>query len=198
MHKDLQSGLGFVAVVALVIGGLALTSIYSRTVGDANLYGAAVATPAWTQWYDRDNPSGSGDYELLNNLIKSYPSICAHPVNIECQTTTGKSIDETGEVVICDTATGFYCKNSNQPDGKCNYDYRVRFDCATNTSETTCTSACTLGQSTCNANKVLVCGDSNGDGCGEWLNFTSCAAPLTCQYGACVNTTASTSKSLLR
>ena len=24
----------------------------------------------WTQWYDRDNPSGTGDHEVLNLLIK--------------------------------------------------------------------------------------------------------------------------------
>ena len=41
----------------------------------------------WTKWYDRDNPSATGDWELLKNLRKENPNeICANPIAIESQT----------------------------------------------------------------------------------------------------------------
>lgn len=41
----------------------------------------------WTNWYDRDNPSGTGDWELLSNLRNENPGqICANPIAIEART----------------------------------------------------------------------------------------------------------------
>lgn len=38
----------------------------------------------WTKWYDRDDPSGTGDWELLSNLRAENPGeICANPLYIE-------------------------------------------------------------------------------------------------------------------
>lgn len=33
----------------------------------------------WTDWLDMDNPSGNGDYEMLEGLIKQGNKICAKP-----------------------------------------------------------------------------------------------------------------------
>lgn len=82
-------------------------------------------TPCWTQWYDRDNPSGSGDYEDRASQV----GVCANPVEVECETTSGLDAASTGEVITCTPSGGLVCVNSNQPDGVCNYDYRVRFGC---------------------------------------------------------------------
>jgi len=42
----------------------------------------------WTDWFDRDNPSGSGDWELLSDLRKEYPGkICKNPLHIKVVTT---------------------------------------------------------------------------------------------------------------
>ncbi len=36
---------------------------------------------AWTSWFDRDNPSGTGDYE--NPLSSLGTGTCTNPLNIE-------------------------------------------------------------------------------------------------------------------
>lgn len=42
----------------------------------------------WTKWYDRDNPSGTGDWELLSNLMAENPGeIWYYPLYIEAVTT---------------------------------------------------------------------------------------------------------------
>nr|XP_043891842.1 mucin-5AC-like isoform X6 [Solea senegalensis] len=84
----------------------------------------------WTPWFDRDNPSGSGDWETLKDLWKEYPGkICNSPFDIQVQTTSGDSMASTGDTIArVDTSTGFVCKNKDQKDGKCK-DYRVRFQC---------------------------------------------------------------------
>lgn len=41
----------------------------------------------WTKWYDRDDPSGTGDWELLNNLMAENPGEIANdPMYIEVVT----------------------------------------------------------------------------------------------------------------
>ncbi|XP_053737528.1 cartilage intermediate layer protein 1 [Synchiropus splendidus] len=65
----------------------------------------------WTDWFDRDDPSGSGDWEKLAHLRMENPGkICPRPVDIESP------------------SYGFVCKNYLQPDKRC-HDYRVRFSC---------------------------------------------------------------------
>ena len=78
----------------------------------------------WTEWKDRDNPSGSGDWETLS----SFPDVCDAPIDIECQTTAGLDWTATGEVVRCEPQVGLVCKNVDQSDSYCE-DYKVRFLC---------------------------------------------------------------------
>ncbi|KAJ0064098.1 hypothetical protein NL108_018627, partial [Boleophthalmus pectinirostris] len=84
----------------------------------------------WTQWFDRDNPSGSGDWETLLSLHLQNPGkICSTPLEIQALTTSGQSVSSTGDVISnIDTVTGFICRNCDQKDGRC-YDYQVRFLC---------------------------------------------------------------------
>ncbi|XP_077422338.1 mucin-5AC-like [Vanacampus margaritifer] len=85
----------------------------------------------WTPWFDRDNPSGKGDFETLPDLHKENPwKICKHPIKIEIKTTSGDSASSTGDVIYAaDTDVGFVCRNCDQPHrGKC-ADYQVRFLC---------------------------------------------------------------------
>lgn len=86
-------------------------------------------TATWTTWFDRDNPSGFGDYETLVDLIKEGKPICQKPMGVECQTLSGIPASATGEIVIFSPSVGCYCKNADQPDKKCDYDYQVRFKC---------------------------------------------------------------------
>ena len=40
----------------------------------------------WTNFFDRDNPSGAGDWETLSDLKKQYPGqICDSPIEVEGQ-----------------------------------------------------------------------------------------------------------------
>lgn len=85
---------------------------------------------SWTGWLDRDNPSGSGDYETRTDFLSSgqLPTTCTAPGGIECQTTSGTDWSLTGEVYTCNTSVGGACRNSQQPDFFC-LDYRARFLC---------------------------------------------------------------------
>ncbi|KAM7395268.1 hypothetical protein PAMA_006842 [Pampus argenteus] len=84
----------------------------------------------WTDWFDRDDPSGSGDWETLSNLRNENPGkICPDPVDIEAKTLSGLSVSAAGDVnTQLEPALGFICKNQDQPDKECN-DYHVRFSC---------------------------------------------------------------------
>lgn len=78
---------------------------------------------SWTDWMDRDNPSGEGDYEDL----ASFTDVCTAPLAIECQTLDGVGHAQAGQSVTCDTSYGFKCVNAEN-NNSC-LDYRVRFYC---------------------------------------------------------------------
>uniref|UniRef100_A0A8C6WQ44 Si:dkey-205h13.2 n=1 Tax=Neogobius melanostomus TaxID=47308 RepID=A0A8C6WQ44_9GOBI len=84
----------------------------------------------WTDWFDRDNPSGKGDFEILKHLRKENPGkICNNPLQIEVLTIGGQPLSSTGDFIdTSDTEKGFICKNSDQKKGRCS-DYKVRFHC---------------------------------------------------------------------
>ncbi|XP_055003817.1 mucin-5B-like [Boleophthalmus pectinirostris] len=90
-----------------------------------------VQAKCWTQWFDRDNPSGTGDWETLASLQFSYPEqICAAPLQIQGQTTTGLPASASGNVLSAyDTTVGLICKNSEQQRGLKCHDFQVRFLC---------------------------------------------------------------------
>ncbi|XP_051735886.1 uncharacterized protein si:dkey-205h13.2 isoform X4 [Ctenopharyngodon idella] len=81
-----------------------------------------------TQWFDRDDPTGNGDYELLADLLSMYPGeICPIPIGIEAQTISGQPASQTGDVFqVYNPTTGLSC--ANQGGGIC-ADYKVRFTC---------------------------------------------------------------------
>ncbi|XP_034756375.1 uncharacterized protein LOC117961661 isoform X3 [Etheostoma cragini] len=85
----------------------------------------------WTEWFDRDDPSGAGDWETLVELRKEYPGkICADPIDVEARTLTGLTVAAAGDVIyVSDTTDGFVCRNQDQPKKNMCKDYRVRFSC---------------------------------------------------------------------
>ncbi|XP_068199058.1 uncharacterized protein [Antennarius striatus] len=85
----------------------------------------------WTDWYDRDNPSGTGDWETLSNLRAENPGkICPKPVEIEARSLLGVPAGATGDVIHKnDVLYGFVCRNNDQRHGKLCQDYKVRFSC---------------------------------------------------------------------
>ncbi|KAJ8372067.1 hypothetical protein AAFF_G00294810 [Aldrovandia affinis] len=85
-----------------------------------------------TRWFDLDDPTGNGDYEVLSMLLTAHPRhICPQPIAIEAQTLSGDPASSTGDTfLIYDATNGFACVNTDQRTRKCN-DYRVRFTCPT-------------------------------------------------------------------
>ena len=53
----------------------------------------------WTDWFDRDDPSRTGDWETLLNLRwENKQAICPKPMGIEVQTVSGAPASSTGDV----------------------------------------------------------------------------------------------------
>ena len=52
-----------------------------------------------TDWMDRDNPTGSGDWETISCLKRRYPKqMCPNPIAIEVATVDGISLADAGNV----------------------------------------------------------------------------------------------------
>ncbi|MEM4756267.1 MAG: hypothetical protein QW594_03985 [Candidatus Woesearchaeota archaeon] len=79
----------------------------------------------WTNWKDRDDPTGTGDWETL----KDFPDVCQKPLAIECKTVDGElDAFAAGQEIICSTDIGFVCYNPWNTKEPCK-DYKVRFLC---------------------------------------------------------------------
>ncbi|XP_019626167.1 PREDICTED: cartilage intermediate layer protein 1-like [Branchiostoma belcheri] len=88
--------------------------------------------PGWTDWYDRDDPSYSGDWEYLSSLHREKPGqICAKPSGIQARVKgTNTPASQTGQKFhFFDPQVGFVCRNEDQDgNNKCK-DYEARFWC---------------------------------------------------------------------
>uniref|UniRef100_H2MC17 WxxW domain-containing protein n=1 Tax=Oryzias latipes TaxID=8090 RepID=H2MC17_ORYLA len=89
-------------------------------------------TACWTQWFDRDNPSGTGDWETLQSLRRENPDkICEDPWYIEAVTVDSPSTPaiQTGEnFYVFSPTQGLVCRQEDQSSKTC-LDYKVRFGC---------------------------------------------------------------------
>ncbi|KAM9431897.1 cartilage intermediate layer protein 1-like [Clarias gariepinus] len=105
----------------LLIAGAGITKVAS----------ASCCQVCYTQWFDRDDPSGNGDYETLNELRAENPGkICSCPTSMQVQALNGRNATTTGQVFrIFDTVNGFACNNGDQPNRQMCLDYKVRFAC---------------------------------------------------------------------
>ncbi|XP_042359865.1 uncharacterized protein LOC121955842 [Plectropomus leopardus] len=97
----------------------------------------------WTAWFDRDDPSGAGDWEDLSSLRNENPGkICSQPLGIEARTLSGVIAAATGDVIHkSDTTSGFVCRNKDQYKNKLCNDYRVRFSCPSSFCDPGCWTA---------------------------------------------------------
>ncbi|TSK53827.1 Cell migration-inducing and hyaluronan-binding protein [Bagarius yarrelli] len=84
----------------------------------------------WTEWFDRDDERGSGDWEKLSDLHKAFPErLCSNPLDIEAETVDGVPANMTGDVFSkFDKNYGLVCLNKDQQGGICR-NYRIRFLC---------------------------------------------------------------------
>ncbi|KAF4083043.1 hypothetical protein AMELA_G00135510 [Ameiurus melas] len=84
----------------------------------------------WTEWFDRDDERGSGDWEKLSELHKAFPErLCSNPLDIEAETVDGVPANMTGDVFSkFDKNYGLVCLNKEQQGGICR-NYHIRFLC---------------------------------------------------------------------
>lgn len=89
----------------------------------------------WTTWFNVDHPGGKGDYEQLDAIRFYYRArVCESPQELEARTTDWIPAHRTGERVHSEPTVGFWCINSEQPEGKNCSNYTVRFLCPTGKS----------------------------------------------------------------
>uniref|UniRef100_A0A8C5EIZ0 hyaluronoglucosaminidase n=1 Tax=Gouania willdenowi TaxID=441366 RepID=A0A8C5EIZ0_GOUWI len=108
-------------------------SVFQSTIGEIVTITTSsqwVQEAEWTEWFDRDDERGSGDWEKLSDLHKAYPDrLCSSPLDIQAETHNGIPSNQTGDVIYKkDKNYGFVCLNKDQTHGMC-HNYRVRFLC---------------------------------------------------------------------
>ncbi|XP_078677908.1 uncharacterized protein LOC144914196 isoform X1 [Branchiostoma floridae x Branchiostoma belcheri] len=89
------------------------------------------ACAGWTRWYDRDNPSATGDWEVLSHLRQENPGqICAAPSGIQARVKGSNTpASRTGrQFYRFNPQVGFVCRNNDNGRNRC-LDYEVRFWC---------------------------------------------------------------------
>ncbi|XP_028409461.1 uncharacterized protein LOC114532068 [Dendronephthya gigantea] len=92
---------------------------------------SAHAAVYWTRWLDRDNPSGTGDWETYSSF-KPAPCILGYkPVRANCRVKNNKQAWYTANQKIAPcvqcTSNGIVCKNRDNTQ-YCK-DYEIRFLC---------------------------------------------------------------------
>ena len=88
----------------------------------------------WTDWLDRDDPTGDGDFE--NRPSFSMDEACADPIAVNARARSSGST----EVTHLDLYHGFWCLNEEQPNEDC-ADHEVRFCCPKKKDNTACDEA---------------------------------------------------------
>ena len=84
----------------------------------------------WTRFFDLDDPTIKGDYELINSIRNSYPEeVCASPLAVDARAIgTYSHYPIAGQTATLNVEDGFMCVNSEQHYGNC-LDYEIRFCC---------------------------------------------------------------------
>ena len=84
----------------------------------------------WTRYFDRDDPTGKGDFETLDYLRQEFPNeICRLPSAVDARLTgTDTHHPVSGVVATANELEGFFCENQYQLSGRC-LDFEVRFCC---------------------------------------------------------------------
>lgn len=87
----------------------------------------------WTEWFNRDLPTGNGDYETIDALVNAGMG-CANPAAIQCRISArpglpnGAPWNQTNDNYSCSLPRGGVCVNSQTDDGECE-DYEIRLAC---------------------------------------------------------------------
>ena len=112
-----------VAQVIIIIGTLSILYIISETT-ELDIGTCDEQTSTWSSWNDRDDPSATGDWELLH-LRPDAHRLCEAASGVQARVVG--SLDMTTTQTVSLTLVGLSCINVQQADG-C-LDYEVRFCC---------------------------------------------------------------------
>ena len=85
----------------------------------------------WTQYFDEQNPTSLGDFEILTPRLvtTNQGQLCRNPTAIAARSrTTNRTYQLTGQTVHVFINRGLFCSSSQQRDRKCE-DYEVRYCC---------------------------------------------------------------------
>ena len=85
----------------------------------------------WSEFFNRDNPLGNGDFETLQDINYEYPGrACSNPIAVDAREASNQRDYQTsGQVVEINPIVGFICENRQQPPGQTCLNYQVRFCC---------------------------------------------------------------------
>jgi hypothetical protein len=96
-------------------GNLSSYNAHTVKTPSSGLFRLAGNDVEWTEWLDRDDPGGAGDYETLKDLAAAVLT-CDQPMDVECRTMDGRSWQEAGQKYSCDTQAGGVCVNAQQQE----------------------------------------------------------------------------------
>jgi uncharacterized repeat protein (TIGR01451 family) len=102
---------------------------------------APLPCTSWLSWSDRDDPTGTGDWEVASlahsnppcPMTKQNPT--GAPTGIQCETVGGQTLAQAmmmDPTVQCGLPMGLVCVNQDEikaTGGGCDYDYQVRVCC---------------------------------------------------------------------
>ena len=103
----------------------------SSEVQDDGIVGKCPKDGYWTPWHDRDDWTGTGDWEdRINYQPKGR---CTHgtvpPLAIQARLVSNQlPYQAGGDTLTISPSVGLICKNVDQTDGRCT-DYEVRYCC---------------------------------------------------------------------
>nr|XP_026692192.1 zonadhesin-like isoform X3 [Ciona intestinalis] len=127
------------------------TSTSSMSSGTSTgIKGTCSSSSKWTEWFNYDDPFGSGDRGDLESLtsIRRRGKACSNPTAIQVQSVDGVAYTATGDVTTVAITSGVKCVNYQGGNRRCK-DYRVKFCCpSSGTSSYSSTSSMSSGTST--------------------------------------------------
>ena len=91
--------------------------------------GTCEQNSVWSTWDDRDDPSATGDWELLH-VRHDARDLCANPIGAEARIIGNSDLLTSQNVQF--TLGGLICQNTEQQPNEGCFDYEVRFCCASN------------------------------------------------------------------
>ncbi|XP_069866017.1 mucin-5B [Dipodomys merriami] len=89
---------------------------------------------AWTDWLDSDQPKPGrfgGDIETYYRIMNLGVQLCTKPTAIQCEAVLfpNKTLQQLGQVVLCNVDYGLICRNSKQAAGQTCLNYHIRVLC---------------------------------------------------------------------